>query len=294
MAGGADELRRRPLISLIACPIDPLGNDAVSLEAGLVCAEAGVPCGFLSLTLGGATAPATLAGNLVVNGAAVLADLVLLQLASPGAPVFLAGAPSVMDLRTGGYTGGGPEDDVLAAAATQLGHSFGLPVNMGTMATGAKEPGWQAAVDDALSTAASVLGRGRHDERRRPARRLEHAVATRTCSWRPRSTASWRVLLRASRSTTRPWRSTSSAGSVPNGTYLADKHTRRHLREIWRPVVWDRTPYDAWLAGGRRGALESAEEQAREILDAPAPAALPDELAAELRAIVARADGTSW
>ena len=36
-----------------------------------------------------------------------VAGTVLVQLASPGAPVFLAGAPSVMDLRTGGYTGGG-------------------------------------------------------------------------------------------------------------------------------------------------------------------------------------------
>ena len=157
LAGGAGELRRRPLLSLIACPVDPLGNDAVSLEAGLVCAAAGVPCGFLSLTLGCGTAPASLAGNLVVNAATVLADLVLLQLASPGAPVFFASAPSVMDLRTGGYTGGGPEDDVLAAAATQLGHSFGLPVNMGAMATGAREPGWQAAVDDALSMATATL-----------------------------------------------------------------------------------------------------------------------------------------
>ena len=90
--------------------------------------------------------------------------------------MFFAGAPSVMDLRTGGYTGGGPEDDVLAAAAIQLGHSFGLPVNMGTMATGAREPGWQAAVDDALSTAACGPGGGRHDERLRPARRLAHAL----------------------------------------------------------------------------------------------------------------------
>ncbi len=83
VAGGADELRRRPLVSLIACPVDPLGNDAVSLEAALVCAAAGVPCGVLSLTLGCGTAPASLAGNLVVNAAAVLADLVLLELAQP-------------------------------------------------------------------------------------------------------------------------------------------------------------------------------------------------------------------
>ena len=97
-----------------------------------------------------------MAGNLVVNMAAVLAGIILLQLAYPGAPVFLAGAPSVMDLKTGGYTGGSPEDYVLAAAATQLAHHFGFAMNMGTMASGAKEPGWQAAVDDVFSTLASV------------------------------------------------------------------------------------------------------------------------------------------
>jgi len=101
VAGGAEELRRRPIMSLIACPIDPLSNETVSLEAALVAAEAGVPVGFLSLTLACASAPATMAGNLVVNLAAVIAGAVLLQLAFPGAPVFLAGAPSVMDLKTG-------------------------------------------------------------------------------------------------------------------------------------------------------------------------------------------------
>jgi len=157
VAGGSAELRRRPIVSLIQCPVDPLGNDRVALEAGLVAAEHGIPCGFLSLTLGCGTAPATMAGNLVVNVAAVLADLVLLQLAYPGAPVFIGSAPSLMDLRTGGYTGGGPEDHLLAAACTQLAHHYGLPVAVGTMATGAKHPGWQAAVDDSLSTFASVM-----------------------------------------------------------------------------------------------------------------------------------------
>ena len=38
VAGGDAELRRRPIMSLIACPIDPLSNEAVSLEAALVCA----------------------------------------------------------------------------------------------------------------------------------------------------------------------------------------------------------------------------------------------------------------
>ena len=48
----------------------------------------------------------------------------------------------------------------------------------------------------------------------------------------------------------------------PGGTYFAEKHTRAHMGEIWRPGVWDRTPYDAWLAAGRRGELRWPVEAA--------------------------------
>ncbi|HEX5643677.1 MAG TPA: trimethylamine methyltransferase family protein [Thermoleophilia bacterium] len=289
VAGGGEELRRRPIMSLIACPIDPLGNEAVSLEAALVCAEAGVPVGFLSLTLACASAPATMAGNLVVNLAAVLAGIVLLQLAHPGAPVFLAGAPSVMDLKTGGYTGGSPEDYLLAAAATQMAHHFGLAMNMGTLASGAKEPGWQAAVDDALSTLASVSagaemmsGCGLLDG----SKTLSYAhllmeaevygIVKRMGGGIEVSdeTLALDVIHRVG----------------PNGTYLAEKHTRAHMGEIWRPGVWDRTSYDAWLGAGKRGALENAEEKARGILRTHAPEPLADDVRAGLRRLVAAAD----
>ena len=289
VAGGAEELRRRPLMSLIACPIDPLGNEAVSLEAALVAAEAGVPVGFLSLTLACASAPATMAGNLVVNLAAVIAGTVLLQLAYPGAPVFMAGAPSVMDLKTGGYTGGSPEDYVLAAAATQMAHHFGLAMNMGTMASGAKEPGWQAAVDDALSTLASVSA---------------GAEMMSGCGLLDGSkTLSYAHLLMEAEVYGIVQK---VAGGIvvdeetlaldvirkvgPNGTYLAEKHTRAPMNEIWRPGLWDRTPYDAWLQTGRRGALQNAEERAREILRTHAPAPLADDVRAELRRLVEAAE----
>ena len=289
VAGGADELRRRPIMSLIACPIDPLSNEAVSLEAALVCAEAGVPVGVLSLTLGCASAPATMAGNLVVNLAATIAGIVLLQLASPSAPVLLAGAPSVMDLKTGAYTGGGPEDHLLAAAATQMAHHYGLAMAMGTQATGAKEPGWQAAVDDALSTLASVSA---------------GAEMMNGCGLLDGSkTLSYAHLLLETEIYAIVQK---IAGGIevtdetlaldvirkvgPGGTYLAEKHTRRHMQEIWRPGVWDRTPYDAWLAAGRRGALQNAEERAREILRTHAPEPLPADVRTELRRLVERAE----
>jgi len=67
VAGGAEELRRRPIMSLIACHIDPLSNETVSLEAALVAAEAGVPVGFLSLTLACASAPATISSLQIIR-----------------------------------------------------------------------------------------------------------------------------------------------------------------------------------------------------------------------------------
>jgi len=289
VAGGAEELRRRPIMSLIACPIDPLGNEAVSLEAAFVCAEAGVPVGFLSLTLAGASAPVTLAGNLVVNLAAVLANIAMTQLAYPGAPVFMAGAPSVMDLKTGGYTGGSPEDYVLAAAATQMAHHFGFAMNMGTMASGAKEPDWQAAVDDALSTLASVSA---------------GAEMMSGCGLLDGSkTLSFAHLLMEAEVYGIVQK---VAGGIevsdetlalnvirkvgPNGTYLAEKHTRTHMDQIWRPGVWDRTPYEAWLASGKRGALENAEDRAREILRSHTPDPLSENVRAELRRHVEAAE----
>jgi trimethylamine--corrinoid protein Co-methyltransferase len=157
------------------------------------------------------------------------------------------------------------------------------------MASGAKEPGWQAAVDDALSTLASVSA---------------GAEMMSGCGLLDGSkTLSYAHLLMEAE----VYRiAQKMAGGIevsdetlaldvirkvgPNGTYLAEKHTRRHMSEIWRPGIWDRAPYDAWLTAGKRGALEAAEERAREILRTHAPAPLPAETAAELRRLVAAAD----
>ena len=147
----------RPIISFMQCAVDPLAHDGPNLEANLVAAEHGLASGFMPMPLSAGTGPATLAGNLVVQNADALSGVVLLELAYPGVPVFFAGAPCVIDLKTGGYTGGSPEDYLLAGASTQLAHFYGLPMAMGTMATGAKEPDWQAAIDDSLCTFASVM-----------------------------------------------------------------------------------------------------------------------------------------
>ena len=289
IAGGTDELRRRPIISMMQCAVDPLAHDGPNLEANLVAAAHGLASGFMPMPLSCGTGPATLAGNLVVYNAEAVSGTVLLQLACPGAPVFFSGAPSVIDLKTGGYTGGSPEDYLLAAAATQLAHFYGLPMAMGTMATGAKEPDWQAAVDDSLSTFASVMssadmmnGCG-----------LLNGSKILSYPHLVMETEIYSIVQKMSQGIIVD--DESLALEViekvgPNGTYLSEKHTRRHMKEIWRPNLFDRSPYDTWLRDGKQGALAKATEIADAILADYQPAPLAPDLRKELGAIVARAD----
>ena len=289
IAGGTDKLRERPILSFMQCAVDPLGHDGPNLEANLVAAEHGLASGFMPMPLAAGTGPATLAGNLVVQNAEALSGVVLLQLAFPGSPCFFAGAPSVIDLKTGGYTGGSPEDYLLANASTQLAHFYGIPMAMGTMATGAKEPDWQAAIDDSLSTFASVMSRA---DMMNGAGLLNGSKIL-SYPHMVMETEIYRIVQKVADGIvvddeTLALDVIRKVG--PNGTYLAEKHTRRHMQEIWRPRVWDRTPYDTWLREGKKGALEKATEIADDILANHRPEPLPDDVAEELRAIVERAD----
>ena len=134
------------------CSAPPLGHDGGSLDAALVGAEAGLPVGFMTMAACLTTGPATLAGTLLVGNAEVIAATALIQLAYPGAPVFYAAAQTASDLRSGAYTGGGPEDFLFGAATNVLADFYNIPLSMGSFATGAKQPDWQAGVENSLST----------------------------------------------------------------------------------------------------------------------------------------------
>jgi trimethylamine--corrinoid protein Co-methyltransferase len=97
-----------------------------------------------------------MAGSLVVAIAEALSSVCAIQAAFPGAPVFICFIPSIMDLKSGDFTGGAPEDTVMAAAVADVGHFYGLPTQCGVNSSGAKEPGWQSALDDTTTTYLSL------------------------------------------------------------------------------------------------------------------------------------------
>jgi len=284
IADGRDALRKRPILSNMQCTFSPLGHDGGSLEAALVSAEAGLPVGFMTMASMVSTGPATPAGNLVVGNAEVISALAMIEMAYPGAPVYYAAAQTSMDLRTGGYTGGGPEDFLFGAATNSLADFYNVPLSMGAFATGAKEPGWQSAVENSLSAfmAAStvsdmLLGAG-----------LLHGSRIWSYEMVVMDSEIWSILCAMARGIevndeTLAMDAIRAAG--PGGSFLSQKHTKQHMRQLWVPTLFDRRPYTEWEQK-RDGARDWARDKAQWILKNHQPTPLDPRLYAELSHII--------
>ena len=156
VAGDEVTMRLRPPLSSLICTIAPLAQDKDSMESALVFAEAGLPVGFMSMTLAGSTAPATVAGTMAVGDAEIVSAMVLIQMAYPGAPTYHSLMPGIMHPRTGAFLGTCLEADLLYSGGVELAHMWGVPTLAG-VGTGADVSGWESAVGIGSSMLLCVL-----------------------------------------------------------------------------------------------------------------------------------------
>ena len=284
IVGGKDNLRKRPVLSLMQCTAPPLGHDGGSLDAALLAAEVGLPTGFMTMAACLTTGPATLAGNLAVGNAEVIAGTALLQLAFPGAPVFYAAAQTASDLRSGAYTGGGPEDFLFGAATNVLADFYNIPLSMGSFATGAKEPNWQAGIENSLSTfMASIvmsdmlLGVGfLHGSRI-----WSFAEMMMDCEIFSIIHKTMQGIIVDDENLALD----AIAAVGPGGNFLAQKHTKKHMRGIFLPQFMDRRPYNEWEAK-KDDARDWALAKARKTLAEHQPDPLDAKVSAEMAKII--------
>ena len=73
------------------------------------------------------------------------------------------------------------------------------------------------------------------------------------------------------------------------GNYLGQRHTRRHMKDVWRPRLLDRSMWDAWIAAGGEGAYEMASSLVAQMLSQHTVLPLGDEVSGTLARIVAEA-----
>jgi len=285
IAGDRDELRRRPVFSAVICTIAPLGQDSEGIEGALVLAEAGIPVGFLAMPTLGTTAPATLAGAIAMADAEIISATVLMQLASPGAPVFHSIMHAWADPRSANYVPC-PLNSRGRYASVEMAHHWGMPSFGGAFGTESLMPGtWQAAADVALDPLlvglagaewVTGIGMNRNFTLLHP----EAIILDDDLYHRAR----YALMNMETNPEALAFDTIRAVG--PGGHFLAQEHTRKHMRTAWQPAITHQMGPD----GEYRDLLEVAREKVDWILDDYQPESLEEAKKAELARILDAAD----
>jgi trimethylamine--corrinoid protein Co-methyltransferase len=128
VAGGRDNLRRKPFLIHYSEPISPLTHSTAAVDKLLFCADHHIPVTYTPGMMSGASGPVTLAGALAMGNAEALSGLVMHQLRSRGAPIISGIAMAVMDMVRTTCIYGCPESRLVVAACADLYRHYGVPM----------------------------------------------------------------------------------------------------------------------------------------------------------------------
>ena len=286
IVGGREELKEKPIISAVQCPIAPLVFEEGSVEAVIEFARAGIPVAPLPMPLMCETGPATVAGTVVVCNVENLASLVISELASPGAPVVYSCAAGGIDIKTGSAAEGAPEYGIVQMVAAQMARFYNLPSLVCGGCSDSKLPDVQAGFERAMTLTTSIL--------------TGADIITGLGGLNTASTMSPELLvidneiINAIFRITRGFEVNDDTLAVevidkvgPGGHFLGQKYTIEHFKkETWIPELSDRSDFVSWQQAGSRSLDEVAKEKVREIRASHKPAPFPEAVEREISQIL--------
>jgi len=291
VAGGAEALQRNPSIAVYSEPTPPLRHSREALEKLLYMADKRLPVIYTPGVQGGATAPATMAGVIVVAAADNLAGLVISQLKREGAPYIAGGVVTYMDMKTMIHCfGSAPEFSLMHAAYTDMIHYLKLPMWGTAGCSDAKLLDEQAAIEYSLTIYSAALSGAN----------LVHDVGFLESGM----SASLEALvmgdeiIAAVRKMVKGINVTDDTLALdvidkvgPGGHFLAEEHTFNNFRkEFWNPQIISRERYHQWEAGGKTTYSQRLNTAAKELLQGHQPQQLPRDLLRNLQEIVDQAE----
>lgn len=290
IAGSADKLRQRPIISMITCSISPLKMDGTYGDLLVPIAKSGIPVACPAEPLCGATSPVTLAGNLTIQIVDSLMGVLLTQIINPGAPVILGSVATSTDLTDLKYLAGSIEMGLLNAAGAQMAQFYKLPFYATAGMTDSKVLDAQSGYESALTNLLCALAGANyiHDA----AGLMEFAMTV--CYEKyVIDNEILGMVMRAVEGVnvndeTLAFDLIKQVG--PGGNFVAAKHTRRFMRsEHYQPSLSDRRSRDEWETEGRKSAWERASERVEGIIanhDYSLPEAIRSQVLSEIAGIV--------
>ena len=256
------------MLTLSVSPVSPLTFPDHEVDAIFEITRQGIPFGPLPCPTGGTTAPCSISGAIAQQNAEVLASLVLAQIIRPGLPVFYCGRLAMMEPRTGISVWGGPELGLASAGTVQIGHRYGLPVNVYGFSTNSLLTDVQNGFERALNAAVPALAGA--DELSGIGEMEAGVMGSFAQMVLDNEFAGSIQRLRKGFSADEDALAVDVLAEVMSGNrnFLAERHTVRYLRagEISISKLAERSPWEAWDKGGRRSMLERAQAEADKLL----------------------------
>ncbi len=290
--GGEDALRVQPNFATLYCPISPGYFTVENIQCMLKWAEYGVPITLLSMAMGGASAPATLLGELIVINTDILAWIIVLQILYPGTKLLYGSVSSVLDMRTGILPLGSPERGMINSGAAIMGHYYGIPSMCGGLSSDAKgldvQSGYEKAITAVpllLEGASIIYGVGATD--------AGSAISYSQMIMDAEFIGGLRRMMQGISDHDVREEVELIKSNTPRGNFLKEKHTKRHYKRHWQPELLNREAYETWLED--RESLENkCRNKARQILQEHKPIALPASVESELERIIRRFAGPNF
>jgi len=291
VAGSAEKLRERPIISMVTCSgVSPLRMDAQYGDLVIEIAQRGIPLVCPSEPLCGATSPITLAGNLVIQTVDSLMGVMLTQIVQPGTPVIFGSVATNTNLRDFRYLAGSVEMGLLNAAGAQMAQFYHLPFYATGGMTDSKVLDAQSGYESAITSLLCALAGANfiHDA----AGMMEFALTAcyekfvidnEILGMAMRAVAGIKV-----NDDTLAFDLIKEVG--PGGNFVAAKHTRRLMRrEHYRPTLSDQNSREEWEAKGGKAIWQKAGEKVRRLIAEPKyqlPTAVREQILSEISGIV--------
>jgi trimethylamine--corrinoid protein Co-methyltransferase len=282
----------REVLTLSVSPVSPLSFPDHGVEAILEIARHGIAFGPLPCPTAGTTAPFSIAGAIAQQAAEVIASLVLAQLAHPGLPVVFCGRLAMMEPRTGISVWGGIEMGLASAGTVQLGHRYGLPVNVYGFSTNSHVLDIQNGFERALNAAIPALAGA--DELSGIGEMEAGVLSTYAQMVADDEFANSIRRVRRGFATDEDSLAVDVIAAVMDGSrnFLGQKHTMKYLKngEMFVSKLAERGNWESWEKGGRRGYAEQAQSEAERQLREHEVEPLAESQSKELDAIMAAAE----
>lgn len=290
IAGGEEELRRHPFMTLYAEPISPLQHAEDAAQKLILAGKKQLPVVYTPCIMAGGTVPATLAGAMTNGLAESLSGLVLNQLTNEGNPFIMGGVFTIMDMNTTIFAYGAPEFDLMMAALADVSKYLDIPMFGTAGCTDSKLVDEQACIEDALSilmTAQSGANLN-HD-----VGYIEHGNASSL-----ENLVINNDLIGYARRIVQGIEVNDDTLAVdlidkvgPGGHFLGEEHTMKYFKkETYYPDLFKRQFYENWVDEGKKTLFDRANEKVIDILENYKPEPLPKDVQKKLQDIVDRAE----